>query len=426
MPNFSQNYYSHDDDCNIVWTGTSITQGGGYTPTRSNASTLPIFCDQYDLPGRMWEDLSVGWQGQQYRRYDSGYFTKTGTWATKSTDAAWDDTDKDPWVDAATSASASLQFVIPDSAWVARFLYKSEAAGDNCTISIAEGNGKLQVQDTVGAWVEANGYVFSTYQAHSGTTSYDDGYGNTIFGKRLRFQARNLAGSFNQLTGDKTVTITKSSNTSKRMSYWGVEWSRAPHMLSVINTGRAGNAYDKQSTPTKGSALTARTDIMYFEPDLIMCEISHNRYGSTPDVTIPLILKFYLNKLPGGASALEKLSLDSLTNHFDTIDIVFYNPSIGIGNFTLDGEMVGSYYSGRLWSQADNRDYVANWFRQNYPSYIFADCHSALREAAVKFYGSYKAGVVASSNGGLTLYRDINHPNKRGYAVMWKTFVNLF
>ena len=200
-------------------------------------------------------------------------------------------------------------------------------------------------------------------------------------------------------------------------------------MLSVINAGRGSNAYkDDPPGPTGGSIYYSKTDMMYFKPDLIVVEISHNRYGSLPNETIPLIQKWYFNELPGGGTAGELLSIDSLiVANGDTTDILLWNVNVDYEN--LGAEFTGSavgYYQGRRFTWIDNRDYTAHWMRTQKPNIAFVDGHGAMREAAKRYYGSYRAGMVPTTAGGYSMMSGANHPNTRGYSVIWKAMQPMF
>lgn len=325
------------------------------------------------------------------------------------------------------SASASLEFTIPDSVWAFRFVYKSEKYGDTCTISVAEGNGLVQVYDVwTDAWVEANGFGFSTAQPHDSTAraglpygDLSEGYGNTIHGKRLKMRCRNGDGTFSSYDSAKTVTITKSSDTSKRLSYWGVEWSPKRYMLTVINAGRGSGSYqtDDFQPPDPfyvlSSPFFAQTDIFVFEPDLLCIEVSNNRFGNAPPGRIATIEKWYFNELGG-----DPLSIDSLRS--DSTDVLYYNSSAGSVNYRDDGFPEGSYWNGEYLTNHDLRDYIAHWYRTEKPLIPFSDSHGAMREASIKFFGSYQAGIQATGNTGYSLITDGVHPNYWGYLCMWK------
>ena len=438
MPNFFEAWVSKTEDCDVVLVGTSITQGStSYAGTRADAATRPIYCEANSLAGYVFDKLRVRWDNQFYRRYDSGYFTEAGTWANKTSDATWDDGSKIPLTRASTSANASVQFVVPIDSWAFRFVFKSETTGDDCTVTVAEGNSQLQVWNGT-TWVEANGYTFTTAEVHdptpAGALTYGDyslGKGNTTYGKLVKFRSRNSDGSFDTRVSAKTVTITKSSDTGKRLTYWGVEWSKRANMLSVRNAGRGSNSWDGDPPGAAGSSTHMyQNDITYFNPDLVLFEINHNSYGATTAARTLGISNYVFNKQLNGDTANIALSLSEMIN-FDTVDVAFFNITDGGGalgvNYDSDGNLIANTITaGQLETSSDARDGLMYWMRANHPTFLFADSHNALREAAIKYYGNMKAAMTPSSALGYTLMNDQVHPNKRGYEVLWRAIEPIF
>jgi hypothetical protein len=424
LSNFAQNFLEKDDDCVIGFQGTSITQGGDadYTTEKSNPETYPLWCDENDLVGLLYDYLSPRWPGQQARRYDSGYFTETGTWATISTDTTWDDAPKR--ISARSSASTgNVSFSIPDSTMRFDFLYKTEKKGGTCNVVVAGGNGLVEVYNGI-AWVEANGYNFSTVQAHDTVPragdpfgDLSDGFGNTIHGKRLKMRCYDPSGSgINSLSNSKTLTIGVPTPPA-RLSYWGVEWSPRLNMLIMVNAGRGSATYRIDDTPPSANYIYSspffiQTDLMFAEPDLLIVEVSHNGFAANdPTQRIEYIEDWYFNALD-----TNRLSIDSLIS--DTTDLLFWNPPGGVDY--SDGLPLGTYWNGQYWTVHDTRDYDRSWFAINKSGIAFADCHAAMREASVNFYGNYQNGLRVTSITGWSLMRDKLHPNENGYKTMFQ------
>jgi hypothetical protein len=79
--------------------------------------------------------------------------------------------------------------------------------------------------------VDANGFKFSTKETH---TISEDGYDDGVLCRRLYFQKANINDTV-------TITITKSSDSTKYFMYWGVTyWGTAtePNACHLLVTGR--------------------------------------------------------------------------------------------------------------------------------------------------------------------------------------------
>ncbi|MFW6586627.1 hypothetical protein ACOCJM_18665, partial [Acinetobacter baumannii] len=156
LPNFRKHILLKDKDIVVVNTGTSLTaRTSEHCTLRADAAFRPPMMHSHAFCSHVWHALM--WAGQQYRRYDSSYFTETGTFATAFNLAEWDD---GPFRDALTrysvSEAANIQFTIPVNAWQFNFIYRTDSLGCDAKIVIAEGDSKVQVfNETTQTWVEA-------------------------------------------------------------------------------------------------------------------------------------------------------------------------------------------------------------------------------------------------------------------------------
>ncbi|MBF1882465.1 hypothetical protein ISX05_19090, partial [Acinetobacter baumannii] len=116
----------------------------------------------------VFDKLIKHWDGQKYRRYDHTDLTySNSTWVVtnNASGGIWDDYAhiKNGLTKTTTDANASVSMTIPANAWQFNFVYRSDWQCGNCTVSIAEGNSKVEAWNG-SAWVEANGFVFSMYE----------------------------------------------------------------------------------------------------------------------------------------------------------------------------------------------------------------------------------------------------------------------
>ena len=128
-----------------------------------------------------------------------------------------------------------MSFIVPSDAWAFNYIYRTDSVGGNCTITIDEGNSKMEVYNGID-WVEANGYVFTTLEPPVTASK-----GNTVYQKRLRMRCKNKAtGGINSIGTAKGVSIKKGDNTTDRFMFVGAEWSKREFMINVINGAGGG------------------------------------------------------------------------------------------------------------------------------------------------------------------------------------------
>jgi hypothetical protein len=286
FPNFRAAYLGKTKDLVVIFPGDSVNARTIHTRLLPLADqrTLPPLAQGDNSFSKMARRLLDGWGEQKYRRFDyPSFFTETGTFVEygsgDSVAASWGSVDWDdgPIVSGAGfrpattrtfegTGTASVAFQIPIDAWRFNFIYRTSSNGCPFTVTVAAGNGVLQVKNAAGTWVEANGYAAGTMlESRSGA-----GYGNTEYQKRLEFRCYDGA-SFNSRASVKNVTISKAaSGSAQQFNYWGIEYSNAEFMLTIINAARGAH---KLIGGTQNLMSYIRTDVYEKNPDLVVFEI---------------------------------------------------------------------------------------------------------------------------------------------------------
>ncbi|MDU7367982.1 MAG: hypothetical protein E7L19_12825, partial [Acinetobacter baumannii] len=291
-PNFYQKFKDKNKDVTVVLTGTSLTQGNMYTSARTDASTRPPCMHTNDFASNLFDTLIKHWDGQQYRRYDhSDLVFSANNWQVLNQldNYVWDDYAhvKNGLTKTTTDANASVSMSIPADAWQFNFVYRSDSQCGNCTISIAEGNEKVEVFNG-SEWVEANGATFTMYEPPATETK-----GNTQYQKRLKMRCKNKAvGGINSLGMTKTITISKGNN-SDRFNVVGFEWSPREFMFTLINSARGGHEWGDPN----GNRLEIYqdNDIWAFNPDLLLAEITVINWGASEPSALTKDPLYYVN-----------------------------------------------------------------------------------------------------------------------------------
>lgn len=277
-----------------------------FTKDEKGVAAVPPTCDKKANANMLWNAL--GWGNPQYRRFDYGkkslvgdwdntwsddsnaLFTETGTFkteyigqtrredpnfagrigtnvmqvSTKIDEASFlyqFDNSEDSWWQRnipkrfSNSANASVKFTIPAGYSKFDFLYHAHIHGDNVTITVDRGNGVVKVNtvpnDFNGSGTkEANNSVFDLSMANL----TELGGGNDTYGipnMRLYFNITDTS----QAT---TITITKTSDTSKYLIYWGITYwgtPELPYALHINNMAiggySQGNIYNLRSAMFK-------------------------------------------------------------------------------------------------------------------------------------------------------------------------------
>lgn len=443
-PNFYRKYKDKKGDVVVVLTGTSLTQGNLYTTTRSDAATRPPCLHTNDLASAIFDSLIKHWDGQQYRRYDNADLTySSGTWAVinqlKDNNNAhvWDDFDyrKNGLTKTTVSASANVSMTIPGDAWQFNFIYRSDKQGGNCTVSIAEGNSKVEAFNGTN-WVEANGFVFSMLESATTATK-----GNTIYQKRLKMRCKNKAsGGINSIGSTKQITITKANDVS-RFNVVGFEWSPREHMFTLINGARGSHEWGSP----EGYQLEHYQDgdIWEFNPDLILAEVTIHNWGASevaalsrdPLHYVNLAKRAYFNEFNDYPN-----SLFAKSNAYTDCEVVFYSDTLSAGpslagawdsttkqpkfgvvvSAATNGSTVDTVNVGRVKTNFENYEAVDTYMKSK--DCIYIPIAPVFREVTEKYYGTYWHGMQASGANGATLSFDGGHMNDNG-AALWASLI---
>ena len=446
-PNFYQKFKDKQQDVTVVLTGTSLTQGNLYVSDRADATTRPALLHTNDLASSVFDKLVQHWDGQKYRRYDHADLTYS--------EAAWSvvnrvlDGSADVWDDYAhikngltkttTNPNASVSMTIPSNAWQFNFVYRSDKQGGNCTVSIAEGNSKVEVFNGTN-WVEANGFVFSMLESAATATK-----GNTIYQKRLKMRCKNKASSgINSIGSTKRITVTK-ANDASRFNVVGFEWSPRGDMLSVIKCARGCH----KRGGSGGSQIEhyQDSDIWEFNPDLILAEVTIINWGASdpsamsrdPLYFVNIAKRAYFNEFNDMSD-----SLFAKSNGYTACDVVFYSDTIAcapsqsgawdsvtheplFGTVTTaatNGAMIDNINVGRTKTNFENHEAVERYMSSK--DYLFIPVLSTFKSVAEKYYGSYWQGMQASDKTGHTLSQDTVHFNDNGAALFSKLVASVF
>ncbi|HCJ6508883.1 TPA: hypothetical protein NU718_000411 [Acinetobacter baumannii] len=443
-PNFYQKFKDKNEDVTVVLTGTSLTQGNLYTTDRADASTRPAALHTHDLASSVFDKLIKHWDGQKYRRYDHADLTySSSSWSVVNQlpDFVWDDYAhiKNGLTKTTTDANASVSMTIPANAWQFNFVYRSDGQCGNCTVSIAEGNSKVEAWNG-SAWVEANGFVFSMYEGPATSTK-----GNTQYQKRLKMRCKNRAsGGINSIGSTKQITISKGNN-SNRFNVVGFEWSQREFMLFVINGARGGFEWGDPN----GNRLDQYqdTDIWSFNPDLLLAEITTINWGASDPAALNKDPLHYVNNAKRAYfNEFNDMptSLYAKSSGYTVCDVIFYSdtlaassavagawdsvthePKFGVvSEAATNGGPVDNINVGRAKTNFENYEAVERYIASK--DYLFIPILSTFKAVTENYYGSYWAGMQPSDKTGETLSIDGVHFNDNGAALFSKIVASVF
>lgn len=445
LPKFRKHHLLKDKDIVVINTGTSLTaRTSEHSSLRSDGPLRPPMMHSNAFCSHVWDVLK--WEGQQYRRYDSTYFTETGTFATSSNLAEWDDgAYRDGLTRYSESVNASVQFKVPIDAWQFNFIYRTDSIGCEAKVTIAEGAEKIQVFDeTTQAWMEAHNYVFTMVETPpiarpvnipnpvtGALTSVTlSSKGNTTYQKRLKLRCRDDTGAFKSLDSVKNVTISRTGG-GNRFMYWGVEWSPRQYMITYINAARG--SHNTNATGTTGLPRFQDNEIWSFKPDLILSELGIHNDGAAAAGSYPAgqwagLTHNYITNTD------YELSMYSRSAHFSlNPEYAFFTASIAwnFGGINEDGSLKYSLQTAsvkgpvKAMSALDKYQEAIQFLRENHPDIVAIDAAKRWVEAGVSIFGNLKAATLGSGKTGLTFTNEGSHWNDTGSAIMAKTVISL-
>lgn len=281
--NLKKKLMAQDEDLYVVLNGDSVTAWQSTeTIPEEGVTNVPPVCDKTATAYQLWKAIQFG--QAVYRRFDAGKASLVGDWdssliddsnavftevgsfstlynhdsirpltnpavTTKQTQGAsfpqlftgWE-TQRNIPMRFSNTANASITFTIPAGKMKADFIFHAHVLGDDVTISTNRSNGVVLINDKPNDWanaVEANGcvkslgYSKSAVQDVTGSAANDD---NGVSNRRLHFKILDT-------TVATTITITKTSDTSKYIIYWGVSYwgtSVKPYALHLNDQGIGG------------------------------------------------------------------------------------------------------------------------------------------------------------------------------------------
>ncbi|MEX3725286.1 hypothetical protein AB3504_16390 [Acinetobacter baumannii] len=436
-PKFYEKLKGKTGDLTVCLTGTSLTQGNLYATDRSDATTRPPQLHTNDLASAIFDSLIGYWDGQQYLRYDHSDLTySSSAWVVTNDvkdgeNSVWDDRAeyRNGLTKTTTSANASVAMTIPSDAWQFNFIYRTDSQGGNCTVSITEGNSKVEVFNGT-AWVEANGFTFSMLESAATTTK-----GNTIFQKRLKMRCKNKVGGINSIGQTKTITISKGSDAT-RFNVIGFEWSPREFMLTLINSARGSHNWGLANGYNLENYQDG--DIWNFNPDLILCEATIINWGGSwgydvdPLYYSNIAKRTYFNEFNDNPNSLYVKS-----NSYQNCEIIFYGDTVSAhdsqaaswnGKQPKFATVTTAANNGN--GSTENIGRVKNIF-ENYAEverymsskeHVFIPASVVFKNVADKYFGNYWDAFRGTDKAGATLSFDAIHLNDNG-AALWSSLI---
>ncbi len=436
--NFREAVLAKKEDAIVCITGTSLSQGTPWASTLPDATTRPPLLFTSNFASGVYDELVKLYPTQESRRYDHAFFTEAGTgWLTEKDNALWDNRiNVEGYTRFTTAANAGVSFVVPADSYRFNYIYRTDSAGDTCSISITEGNSKMEAFDGTN-WVEANGFTFSMLEPVATSTK-----GNTVYQKRLNMRSKNRysVGGINSIGETKNVSINKGANTNMRFLSVGAEWSRAEFMLQVINGARGSHNW---GTGTLDLARFQDSDLHIHNPTLILAEITTINWGGSNKASLQTSPQFYVDNTRrwyfNGFND-EPDSLFAKTNGYTTTDVLFYNDTMtgsiaGSGAWDVDGDSANlawgtvtqaGDYLGSLRTCLTSYEVVDEYVRANQPTYAYISLNRDFQNVAEGFFAGYFEGLIGSGADGNTLLNDGVHWNDNGVALVMSILLPAF
>ena len=436
LPNFYRKWRQRLQDIMIVVYGDSLSVRATNNTEFDNPKNRPPLCSHRNFASAVWDKLKWGWE--KFYRYDTDRFTEVGSFVTvlpNPTDtpsqgissAQWDDFVRREGYTRMFSGSgtASVTFNMIDSTvdkeGCLDFIYRTDLQGAQiCTVSVAEGNGRLKVWDkATDAYMEANGYTFS--MRHDAVSTYR---GNTKFNERLIFKA--VVDDFDSRNRAKTITITKTDTSDSRFMYWGIQTSTERYMMRIVSAGRGGLAL-----PTLLPFID--DDVYDHNPDLIVHEVPINGginiVGNQPATHWRDQWNTWFFDTSNAKSIKSNSKLTEESGYWSKYEALVWTPHATENTFLDDNTFVSQKFSDQNWySVADNRYYISMLHSDNDEIGVyFVDMFQRWLLESEAIYGSKKAGfLTTSTTSEESFIRDGTHMNDLGVKIMNKHIMSIF
>lgn len=436
FPKFRKHWILKDKDLVVVNTGTSLTaRSGEHCTIKEDAPYRPPLMHSNNFASHVWDDIA--WEGQEYRRYDAksekdgsvAMFTETGTFQTQSNMSEWDDGSYRQGFTRFADSGGSISYIIPSDAKRCNFIYRTDSIGsESCIVSVAEGDGFMQVMNDEGIWTEANGYQFSMRESVPTTigpitfidpvTRKEKTYssiqtkGNTTYQKRLNMRAVSVGST-------KGITI---SGASGRFMYWGVEWSKRPYMITYINAARGSH----NSTISQNELSLIRyqdNEIWGFKPDLIFSEDPITNSGAGGKLSSSYssfswgIITDNFFMADNGVSMKSRCE----TLGLEVPEMVLFNSTLAwsFGAFDESGKLfIVDMNDGIAMTTLDAQMSCYQYMTDKYPNITYLNAIKNWVNAAIACYGNLHDATIGSGKDGLTFTNEGGHWNDTGSKVM--------
>lgn len=310
---FKQKWFDVDNakDLEILLLGDSIVGliNNSGAIDDSEAMFLPPSMNYYHWTWGLWDRIVKN--KPVYDRLDAvregvATFTKTGTFAFVGS-AASDNKFNIPstfgeWSVAANTyqsndANAAVRFTWDLDAYEKlNIIHSLNPDGAPCKITVASGNGKVQVSTDKSVWVEANGFLVEQNSNPDNLTETQCAeQGHTLHQRHRRIWMRKVSGAM----GVQTITFGRTdTDTTKYMYIWGTErWNQST--VIIQNIGRGGR--------TTNLLNRNISDVADRNPDLVIHSLSlANEYTSkigTPEDVSASLMRDYNDFFFGGNSS---------------------------------------------------------------------------------------------------------------------------
>ena len=414
IPSFVSNFRKRRKDITVVVVDGSISTDMGYASKRLDQSTRPPMCSENNLMAFIEEKLRF--EGQEFKRYDSGVFTEVGAAVTQASDAAWgwqiagNDTSNNGLTRILTGANPSVAYSFPSGKNRCDFIFRTDYLS-SASLVVACTAGLVQVYDeSDSTWKEANGFVFSAKETNtliSAVYMTATNLRKSVYQKRLKMRAVTN-------TANKTITIT--SQDGGRLCYWGITHSPKEYMFQFINNARGGHVINNLRN-------FEAWEVDYWSPDLFLFSLNTiNEAASavSPSRSPMAFTDAYINyitdiKNKSYIPDILTLTLFTAKAHgiYDVNDVLGSSNVAGWGNVTVQD------YINTLQDALDLAS-VANIS-------AFSEFISIAKKRSE--YYSTKINDEMFTNGGVSgnsFVKDTVHLNDYGAMIAWRVFEPYF